>query len=657
MTTVCGTGTGNFPQPGDPNLNGSVLSAVPAFGGVDVLWTYPGLNPHAVSHTILYRSTNADPDTMVEHRIVTGDFYYDRVDPNQNVEYFYWIQIISVNSTVGDLIGPASATARPTIEQILVLLTGQINDSTLGQALKEDIQRIDSLTTTIGSETAARLSQYEALQTDLAAYQNDVDGVATLLAGEVVRLETNDTSQINQINVLGAKTDDNSALITSESEARADADSALAMTIDTLQASSVQTFYQDTAPDPSAVTLIENDIWVDTTKPSDGSEPAYTLYQWDGSGWYEQTPNTLAGTHAAVESERLARVNRDGALAQTIDTVETSVGRKSRTFFQSNPPVAENVGDLWIDIGNKNRLHRWTGSVWQDVNAQTGLNVFRQSLQPVAENVGDMWFDSGDDDKGYRWDGSDWIALNLYTGNQVAATIEDYNATRVGYCMVNGSPDSTIGSKAVCEVTTGGVWLDMYAIADAVKGVQIDDGEGGSGSVQQKMTSYRDDLGDIQSMYTLKVQIDPNDSTQGIIKGGLGIGADESTGLVQAGFDVDQFWVGKLGMKTFPFIIEGSETFIKEAVIQSLTFNKLRSADNSLMFTPAVYDSLGNVTKDGKLQAEFIEVNNMNIGGTSTFSGSLDVKSAPTGGRLEISGDRLEVYDGSNRLRVRVGRL
>ena len=120
MAEVCGTGSGNFPQPGDPDLNGSILNASPAFGGIDVVWTYPGLNPQAVAHTILFRSTNADPDTKVQHRIVTGNFHYDKVDPGQNVEYFYWIQIVSVNSTVGDLIGPASATARPTIEQMLV---------------------------------------------------------------------------------------------------------------------------------------------------------------------------------------------------------------------------------------------------------------------------------------------------------------------------------------------------------------------------------------------------------------------------------------------------------------------------------------------------------------------------------------------------------
>ena len=290
--------------------------------------------------------------------------------------------------------------------------------------------------------------------------------------------------------------------------------------------------------------------------------------------------------------------------------------------------------------------------------------VFRQDSPPTAENVGDLWFDSNDDDKARRWNGSNWVPMNLYTGNQVAATIEDYNATRVGYCMVNGSPDSTVDSKALCEATSGGVWLDMYAIADAVKGVQIDDGEGGSGSVQQKMTSYRDDLGDIQSMYTLKVQIDPNDSTQGIIKGGLGIGADESTGLVDAGFDVDTFWVGRLGQKTFPFTIDSytGETFIDEAVIESLTFNKLRADDGSV------------IIENGKLKAEFIEADNIvtrqmqsssnvTVGGSTgpafdfNTDGSFSLRGKDSTGGVIQDTEGTRVYDSNGTLRVKLGKL
>ena len=211
-------------------------------------------------------------------------------------------------------------------------------------------------------------------------------------------------------------------------------------------------------------------------------------------------------------------------------------------------------------------------------------------------------------------------------------------------------------------------------LAEATKGVQIVDDNGDTANVEQRMRSYRNELGDLQSVVTLKVQIDPNDSTQGIIKGGLSIGADESTGLVDAGFDVDRFWVGKLGQKTFPFIIEGTETFIKEAVIQSLTFNKLRSADGSLVFTPAVYDGLGNLTEDGKLKASFIEADNIvtrqmqsssnvTVGGSTgpafdfNTDGSFSLRGKDSTGGVIQDTEGTRVYDSNGTLRVKLGKL
>ena len=392
MAEVCGTGSGNFPQPGDPDLNGSILNVSPAFGGIDVVWTYPGLNPQAVAHTILFRSTNADPATKVQHRIVTGNFHYDKVDPGQNVEYFYWIQIVSVNGTVGDLIGPASATARPTIEHMLLLLTGRIDDSALGQALKGEIQRLDSLTSALNTETSDRWNQYVQLQTDLGVYQNDVDGVATLVADEVARLDSSDTAQVNQINLIAAKSGDNAAAVVAEQTARADADSALAQSVTTLQ-------------------------------------------------------STLGDEIAQVET-----------------------------------------------------------------NAQTDIDT------------------------------------------------------------LNG------------EVTN------------------------------------------IGALYTTKVNVN------GLI-GGFGVYNDGSE--VLAGFDVDTFFVGRTQAdKVKPFIIKDGETFIDEAVIQSLTFNKLRSADGSLMFTPAVYDGLGNVTEDGKLLVDYLDVDNL----VATQAKSPNFAAGSTGWQLNADG-------------------
>jgi len=87
---------------------------------------------------------------------------------------------------------------------------------------------------------------------------------------------------------------------------------------------------------------------------------------------------------------------------------------------------------------------------------------------------------------------------------------------------------------------------------------------------------------------------------------------------------VDTFFVGRTqANKVKPFIIKDGETFIDEAVIQSLTFNKLSAADGSLIFTPTVYDDLGNVTEEGKLKADYINAGNLNVASAAVFSGDV----------------------------------
>ncbi len=344
MSTFCGTGSGNFPQPGDPDLNGVIITAAPAFGGIDISWSYPGLNPHAVSYFILYRSTSADPVTRGEHRVVTGDFYYDKSTSDSSVEYFYWIQMVSVNGTYGDIVGPASAIARPTIENVIIGLTGKIDTSQLAIGLKSSIGEIDTTKQALYNEQVARAASDDSL------------GVAF--------------SQVL------AQSDETRALLQEEINARATADSALVSEVNTL---------------------------------------------------------------------------------------------------------AVQVGD--------------------------GTAAIQQELSAFATQV-------------------------------------------------NG------------------------------------------------------DLTEIGAKFSIKTDVN------GLV-GGFGVYNDGAT--VEMGFDVDTFWVGRtdtadgIAKGTKPFIISGNEVFIKEAVIQSLTFNKLRSDDGSLAFTPAVYDGLGVLVTPGKLRVDYIDAANLAV--------------------------------------------
>jgi len=185
-------------------------------------------------------------------------------------------------------------------------------------------------------------------------------------------------------------------------------------------------------------------------------------------------------------------------------------------------------------------------------------------------------------------------------------------------------------------------------------------------NAQTDIDTLNGEVTNIGALYTTKVNVN------GLI-GGFGIYNDGSE--VLAGFDVDTFFVGRTqANKVKPFIIKDGETFIDEAVIQSLTFNKMRSEDGTLAFTPTVYDGLGNVTEAGKLKASFIEADNIvtrqmqsssnvTVGGSTgpafdfNTDGSFSLRGKdPTGGVIQDT-EGTRVYDHNGTLRVKLGKL
>lgn len=137
--------------------------------------------------------------------------------------------------------------------------------------------------------------------------------------------------------------------------------------------------------------------------------------------------------------------------------------------------------------------------------------------------------------------------------------------------------------------------------------------------------------------------------------GGFGIYNDGTT--VEAGFNVDRFWIGSSDTnKRKPFIVDNNVVYIDEAAINSLVFTKIRSEDGSFAFV------------DGKLQAEFIAVdqiivNNIQsdnyVPNTSGWaldpSGIFQFNGVAGGGRLSMTQTLIRVYDGNGIMRVRLG--
>lgn len=211
MTNVCGTGGWGGPKPGDPD-NVSILTATPAFGGIDVSWTLPTVNSFAVAHVVLYRGLLDTFDAALQLVVVGGDSYYDKIDTNYR--YYYWITIVSINGTVGELIGPASAVARSTIEQTIEQLTGKIDAGVLSQSLKAELDKISILRTDLLSEITARENSSITLAQALADVDAGVAEALSFVGQEISTRTTNDAALAETLNLTAVTLGDNIAAAT-----------------------------------------------------------------------------------------------------------------------------------------------------------------------------------------------------------------------------------------------------------------------------------------------------------------------------------------------------------------------------------------------------------------------------------------------------------
>lgn len=351
---ACGAGLGNVTLPGDPS-NDSILSAVSAFGGIDVSWTYPGINPYGVAHTILYRSTSGAEGAEAFFRTVNSDHYFDRSTVEVDLTYYYWIRHISVNGTEGDLIGPVSAVAKPPLDDYIAMLSGEITESNLASNLLTRLGQIDLLNLDLASEIQNRINGESLLGTELETLQNTIDGVGTSLTDEINTRQTEYSAMIQTINNLSVSSDSGYATldaridlladenvaqgnsitsldaavfhevtglaqtyakITAEELARADADTALSQSITDLDA----TITHPTSGLPAAHSSISTE---QTARADADTALSNTIDALDAVVTHPTTG--LVAAHAGITNEETARINADGVLTSSIDTLRAEV--------------------------------------------------------------------------------------------------------------------------------------------------------------------------------------------------------------------------------------------------------------------------------------------------------------------------------------------
>ena len=296
---TCGTGGWAGPMAGDPS-NVFGLTATSKFGGIELNWDLPTLNPFAVAHTRLYRSTLPVFSTAPIPLIVGGNRYFDVHNEDDLGTYYYWIQAVSINGTVGEIFGPSSAAAMPSIERTIELLSGKVDSSLLAQSLRTEIARIGTLATNLEGESTARSLFNTAMSQALSAVQGDVIAAKTLIESEVNNRSTNYEALLTSLNLMAAGVANNAAAIAEQDVVYANELSALA----------------------SQVTALTATV---------------------GQG--------NAATTAALEEERVVRANQDSALAQQITTAQTSLGNNLAAVQQSLETEITTVNEKVTQIG------------------------------------------------------------------------------------------------------------------------------------------------------------------------------------------------------------------------------------------------------------------------------------------------------------------
>lgn len=154
-TSGCGIGGWNGPKPGDPD-NSSRITAQSVVGGIQVNWSYPSLNPHAVAYFTLFRSTTNEFAGSTHLGQVAGGHYLDLMTVNEPQMFYYWIQMTSVNGTTETPIGPAWATARPFKDDVNnVVEVGERNlDAGMGKIIDRITLNYNELTNRMGQLAA-----------------------------------------------------------------------------------------------------------------------------------------------------------------------------------------------------------------------------------------------------------------------------------------------------------------------------------------------------------------------------------------------------------------------------------------------------------------------------------------------------------------------
>ena len=337
------------------------LTASGAFQNIILAWDMKRYLGHSAFEVYRHTSDVISSATLVAQVSGFTGVYSDAVGPG--VTFYYWVRAINQNGIVGPYnssTGTQGQTA-PDVNFLLSTLTSAITSSELASSLSTPIGQIPGINTSIstinGNITTinGNITQLDnfvgfdssysgnSLLTRMGAVETTANGAATSaqLQSEQTTRANADSALASDITTLQSSVGTNTTAIQTEQTARANADSAIASDVTSLTTTvgnNAAAISAETTARSNADSALASDITSLNTATGNNAAAisAETTARSNADTALASditSLNTATGNNAAaISAETTARSNADSALASDITTLNTTVSGNSTSI-------------------------------------------------------------------------------------------------------------------------------------------------------------------------------------------------------------------------------------------------------------------------------------------------------------------------------------